>query len=162
MTSANSQESTKFEVRIRLKDKEEFLPGMSVTAEIETRYRTNALAVPIAAITTRMPKGNPDAKDAKVAGVASTNVSNTATNRSDAKKAAKPSEVVFVLEGDHVKQVAVKIGIADDNYWEITDGLRDDQEIVTGGYKAISRDLEDGKKVRKGGAGAVDVKEEGA
>jgi HlyD family secretion protein len=159
MTSANSQESTKFEVRIRLKDKEEFLPGMSVTAEIETRYRTNALAVPIAAITTRMPKGKPDAK---VAGAASTNASNTATNSSADKKAAKPSEVVFVVEGDHVKQVAVKIGIADDNYWEITDGLNDDQEIVTGGYKAISRDLEDGKKVRKGGVGAVDTKEEGA
>ena len=154
MASTTSQESTKFEVRIRVKEMEEFLPGMSVTAEIETRYRTNALAVPIAAVTTRISKGN-----------SSTNASSSAasaasgTNGVAARKPAKPSEVVFVVEGDHVKQVPVKIGIADDNYWEITDGLNDGQEIVTGGYKAISRELEDGKKVRKGDATAVDVKE---
>jgi HlyD family secretion protein len=44
----------------------------------------------------------------------------------------------------------VKIGIADDNYWEVTEGLEEGQEIVTGGYKALSRELEDGKKIHKG------------
>ena len=48
----------------------------------------------------------------------------------------------------------VKIGICDDNYWEITDGLTEGQEIVTGGYRAISRDLADGKKIVKGSADA--------
>ena len=62
----------------------------------------------------------------------------------------KPVEVVFVVEGDHVKTVPVKIGISDDNYWEITDGLKEGDEIVTGGYHAISRDLDDGKKIVKG------------
>jgi HlyD family secretion protein len=64
------------------------------------------------------------------------------------------SEVVFVIEGDHVKMAPVKIGICDDNYWEITDGLAEGQEIVTGGYKAISKDLADDKKIVKGAAGA--------
>ena len=54
--------------------------------------------------------------------------------------------MVFVVEGDHVKAVAVKIGICDDNYWEITDGLTDDEEIVSGGYRAIGRDLQDGSE----------------
>jgi HlyD family secretion protein len=67
--------------------------------------------------------------------------------------------VVFVMEGDHVKQVSVKIGIADDDYWEIIEGLGEDQEIVTGGYKAVSRELEEGKKDRKGSAAVLDVKE---
>jgi len=49
-----------------------------------------------------------------------------------------------------VKMVPVKIGICDDNYWEITDGLTEGQEIVSGGYRAISRDLDDGKKIIKG------------
>ena len=40
-----------------------------------------------------------------------------------AKESAKPAEVVFVVKGDHVEAVPVKIGICDDNYWEITDGL---------------------------------------
>jgi HlyD family secretion protein len=46
--------------------------------------------------------------------------------------------------------VPVKIGISDDNYWEITDGLKGGEQVVSGGYRAISRDLEDGSKVRKG------------
>jgi HlyD family secretion protein len=44
----------------------------------------------------------------------------------------------------------VKIGICDDNYWEITSGLTNGQEIVSGGYRAISRDLKDGSKIKKG------------
>jgi len=58
-----------------------------------------------------------------------------------------------VVEGDHVKTVPVKIGISDDNFWEITDGLKEGDEIVTGGYRAISRDLDDGKKIKKGPGG---------
>src|SRR4029079_17644776 len=50
------QEATKFEVKIRIQEKEVFRPGMSVTAEIETRSRTNVLAVPIQSVTTRLPK----------------------------------------------------------------------------------------------------------
>ena len=58
--------------------------------------------------------------------------------------------MVFVVEGDKVKMVPVKIGISDDNYWEITEGLGEGQEVVSGGFKAINRELEDGKKIRKG------------
>ena len=50
------QEATKFEVKIHIQEKEVFRPGMSVTAEIETRSRTNVLAVPIQTVTTRLPK----------------------------------------------------------------------------------------------------------
>ena len=62
--------------------------------------------------------------------------------------------MVFAVEGDRVKAVAVKIGICDDNYWEITDGLTNGQEIVSGGYRAIGRDLQDGSKIHVGPAGA--------
>jgi HlyD family secretion protein len=53
-----------------------------------------------------------------------------------------------------VEAVPVKIGICDDNYWEITDGLTNGEEIVIGGYRAISRDLQDGSKIQKGAATA--------
>jgi HlyD family secretion protein len=148
--SSQSQEATKFEVKIRIAEKESFRPGMSVSAEIETRYATNVLTVPIAAITTRQPKGantNSAAPPAKpVEADADPNVVKVPKA---AKDAPKPVEVVFVVEGDHVKQMPVKIGISDDNYWEITKGLSEGQEIVAGGYKAVSRELEDGKKIRK-------------
>jgi len=41
------RDATKFEVHIRIKEKELLRPGMSVTAKIDTRSRTNALTVPI-------------------------------------------------------------------------------------------------------------------
>ena len=151
-SSSQSQDATKFEVRIRINENEAFRPGMSVSAEIETRFRTNVLTVPLASVTTRAPKSS-----TKITG-ATTNQNNSssqaATNSAatdkKSKESSKMSEVVFAVEGDHVKTLPVKIGISDDNYWEITDGLAEGQEIVSGGYRAINRDLDDGKKIRKG------------
>jgi HlyD family secretion protein len=174
MSSSSSQEATKFEVRVRLTEKEEFRPGMSVSAEIETRYRTNVLTVPMASVTAR-PPSPPKGDGTNVIAGAATNLNSNGTNAATpgtnaaaagtnaaaagtnaaasdkkAKDAGKPIEVVFAVEGDHAKMVPVKIGICDDSYWEITEGLTEGQEIVSGGYKAISRDLADGKKIRKG------------
>jgi HlyD family secretion protein len=166
MSSSQSQEATKFEVRIRLNEKEEFRPGMSVSAEIETRYRTNVLTVPMASVTARPPKKNDDKNagqnSAKEGGTnaaagttAGTNANSSAATNGAAsdkksKDASKPIEVVFAVKGDHAKMMPVKIGICDDSYWEITEGLTEGQEIVSGGFKAISRDLADGKRIRKG------------
>ncbi len=155
--SSQSQEATKFQVRIRLNDKESFRPGMSVSAEIEASYRTNVLTVPLASVTTRPPKPAQKQIDSGTNVVKSsvTNIS-SATNAVAADKKSKESskmlDVVFVVKGNHVKTVPVKIGICDDNYWEITDGLTNGEEIVSGGYRAISRDLDDGKKIHKGAA----------
>jgi HlyD family secretion protein len=46
--------------------------------------------------------------------------------------------------------VPVKRGISDDSYSEITDGVKEGDEVISGSYKAVSRELEDEKKVRKG------------
>ena len=190
-SSGSSQDATKFQVRIRIKEKEAFRPGMSVTAEIETRSRTNVLAVPIACVTTRLPKekktdsklalgrgttnrssaakvdppgkaektnsaatsargrgaSNDPPGDATVAGAPEG--TNAAAGDKKAKEAAKPVEVVFLSAGGIARMAPVKIGISDDNYWEITEGLSEGQEVITGGFRAISRDLEDGKRVRK-------------
>jgi HlyD family secretion protein len=169
-TSSTSQEATKFQVKIRIQEKEQFKPGMSVTAEISTRYRTNVLTVPIASVTTRLPKEKDKKKEGKpgledptgtnattsaangqsATNNCSTNMLGEAKSDKKSKAAAKPLEVVFLMDGERTKMVPVKIGISDDNYWEITDGLKEGQEIVSGGYRAISRDLEDGKKIKKG------------
>ncbi len=55
-SSSQQQEAPKFEVKIRITDKEAFRPGMSVSAEIETRSRQGVLAVPILSVSTRLPK----------------------------------------------------------------------------------------------------------
>jgi HlyD family secretion protein len=159
-SSGSGQEATQFQVRIHVTDKDFFRPGMSVTAEIETRYRTNTLTVPIASVTTRLvkDKSKANADSPKTNSISTTSVGPNASATNSAstnfvgaeKKSNGPTEVVFVVDGDHVKTVPVKIGISDDNYWEVTDGLREGDEIVSGGYRAISRDLDDGKKIRTG------------
>ena len=160
-SSSSSQSATQFQVRIRVNEAEEFRPGMSVTAEIETRSRTNALAVPIASVTTRAIKSAAGSDPVKTNSISSNSAPTNAlavtaggtNNAAGDKKSAtaqKPVDVVFVVIGNHVKTVPVKIGISDDNYWEITDGLKEGDEIVTGGYHAISRDLDDGKIIVKG------------
>jgi HlyD family secretion protein len=172
-SSSTTTDATKFQVKIRVTEKENFLPGMSVTAEIETRQRSNALSVPIQSVTTRLPHpaAGPTnslaaasnapvavASNAPVAATSNTPPSSTVSETNASGKPgepAKPVEVVFVVEGDHVKAAPVKCGISDDNYTEITDGLREGDVVVTGGYKAINRDLEDGKKVVTGGAAAA-------
>jgi len=181
-----SQEATKFEVKIRIKEKESFRPGMSVNAEIETRTRTNVLAVPIASVTTRLPKAPGSDKDGKPkkdgtnaggaqASTAKTTNSTTSTNVlvstnttggtnavAGVKKpgdAPKPIEVVFIKSGEVAKMMSVKHGISDDAYMEITEGLTEGQEVVSGGAKAIRVELEDGKKVKVGLAKADMPKE---
>ncbi len=178
----SSTDATKFQVKIHIAEKDAFLPGMSVTANVETRYRTNVVTVPIQSVTTRLPKDKSGgtnavstnhvvqtassnapatnaAKTAAGTNGTATNVAKTAvsTNSADTNASAagqkkpdeapKPIEVVFVVEGDHVKMVPVKRGISDDNYVEIVEGLHDGQEVVSGGYKAINRDLADDTKI---------------
>jgi HlyD family secretion protein len=161
----SSQEATKFEVKIRIKEKEAFRPGMSVTAEIETRYRTNVLTVPIASVTTRLPKDKDKKGKSKASGEVASTKDGSAPGTSGAadppdpspskndkksKESAKPIEVVFLVESERAKMTPVKIGISDDSWWEITEGVKEGQEVVSGGYRAISKDLDDGKKIRKG------------
>jgi len=168
-----SQEGTKFEVRIRIEDREAFRPGMTVTCEVETRYRTNVVAVPIQSVTTRPPKKEEDKKEKSSAtndvetavsedktAAANTNATEVPQANSDEENKEekgkktdknKPIEVVFIVEDDVAKMVAVKRGISDDDYSEIEEGLSEGQEVVKGSYRAIMKELEDGKKITRQG-----------
>jgi len=155
--ATTSTDATKFQVKIHVAEREHFLPGMSVTANIETRYHSNVLSIPIQCVTVRLPPTNsPATNDAVKTAAAGTPATNSmaagmaaADPPPEPKKgeAAKPVEVVFVIEGDHVKQVPVKRGISDDNYVEIVAGLKEGEEVVSGGYKAITRDLTNGTRI---------------
>jgi len=142
--SGQQQEATKFEVKVLITEKEPFRPGMSVTAEIETRSRTNVLAVPIMAVTTRMPKEPP-----KPPGGGEKDPSLVPPKGVKKEEPPKANEIVFLADGDTAKSAPVKTGISDDSHIEILEGLAEGQEIIAGGYAAVSRQLEDGKKIKK-------------
>ncbi len=149
------QEATKFEVRILVQETEPFRPGMSVTAEVETRYRTNVLTVPLQSVTTRLSKEAKErlerekkaAAEAAAAG-APTEDADNATSRRRAADVPKPIEVVFGVKDSRAVMIPVTRGISDDHYTEIVEGVTEGLEVVSGGYKAINRELEDGKLVR--------------
>ncbi len=132
-----------FEVEIKLIDLDENLrPGMSCNADIETDTKANVISVPIQSVTARSGF-NPDGGDMKE------------EDNPNAKSAAKKStdkvqEIVFIMDKNNkVKKVEVSTGISDDNYIEVTKGLSGGEEVVSGSYRAISRELEDGSTVRK-------------
>jgi HlyD family secretion protein len=172
-SSSSPQDATKFQVKIRILEHEIFLPGMSVSGDIETRSRTNVLTVPIQCVTMRPPKAgattnNMETNSAMLTSAdphgATTNSTNssttnaasasvTSTNTVDAKKAAealKPVQVIFVVKGDHVEVVPVQTGIEDDTYVEIISGLKEGEQVISGGSKVINRELQDGSKVTLG------------
>lgn len=140
------EEVTNFEVKMRILNKDVVLrPGMSMTADIETETKKNVLAVPVQSVTTRGPKpeqqpGGPGGEGGEVV------VAQGPGTRPKAD--ARPKEVIFVFENGAVKSVPVKRGIANATHVEIVDGVSEGADVVSGSYKAISRELEDGTKVR--------------
>jgi len=156
--NAGSQEEvTNFEVKIRIADRSIPLrPGMSATADIETATVQNAVVVPIQSVTVRNTQGNlsPEERDKAAAQQTSQEAGNKAdvTNQAMEKKKARElreelQRVVFIKNGDKVRQQKVDTGIADNTYIEIKRGVKAGDEVVSGSYTAISRKLKDGAKV---------------
>ncbi len=137
------EEVVNFEVKIRIIDSNVALkPGMSANADIQTETRANVVTVPIQSVTTRMPKQDLAKKDDSQSAE-----SNEGASKSP-KKNEKPSEGVFIVQDGKAKFLKVKTGISDDTFIEINDGLKGDEEVVSGSYRAISRELQEDSKVR--------------
>ena len=147
------EEITNFEVKIAILDREEKLrPGMSATVDIQTETQYNVLNIPIQAVTARDQhvinntlaedaKGNPEKK--------ARNESSSDTEQ-DAQNSSREElvEVVFVVKDGVAKMVPVKMGISSDTDIEITSGLDEDQDVVTGSYRALSKTLKNGSPVK--------------
>ncbi|MRG46288.1 HlyD family efflux transporter periplasmic adaptor subunit [Chitinophaga sp. SYP-B3965] len=119
-----------------------FRPGMSASVDIQTRTEKLVLSIPINAVTTRNPEDTVKNKTADKNAPAPPS-ENTGEEKKDFK------EVVFVLQKDGtVKLVEVTTGIQDDTNIEIKTGLKDGEEVISGPYTAISKTLENGKKVK--------------
>jgi HlyD family secretion protein len=147
-----------FEVKIRLIDMDDNLrPGMSCNADIETETVFAVISVPIQSVTARENVDGSDENQNNGDEKAHDNKEGKPEKKKENKETRKgPSEVVFLVESGTVNMMEVKTGISDDNYIEIIEGLEDSVDVVSGSYRAISRELEDGSKVkveekRKGG-----------
>jgi len=136
------EEVVNFEVKIRILNSDVSLkPGMSCNVEIMTETRNNVLAVPIQSVTVRGLERQKKAVNQSEEDIVSVE---------NKKEEIDPRnlEGVFVVENGKVKFVKVTTGISADTYIEIINGLKGDEEVVTGSYRAISRELKDGSRVR--------------
>ncbi len=160
-TSANSSgavptadQITNFEVKIRIlpesyadliaKDKPNaspFRPGMSATVDIQTNHQAKTLTVPIQAVTTRA--------DSTLNKKKTENEEEVTT----VKTIKTTQEYVFKYDKGIAKMVKVKTGIQNNKYIQILEGLKENEEVISAPYRAISKTLKDGDKVKK-----VDVK----
>lgn len=155
-STATANEVTNYKVHIRLlRDSYAdligsgrafpFRPGMSASADIQTRTKNNVLSVPLNAVTTRSKKDDSakSGEDKKAPKTAETNAS------SENKVDDDIEEVAFVLQKDNtVKKIKVTTGVQDLNYIEVLEGIKVGDQVVTGPYNTVSKLLKQGDKVK--------------
>ncbi len=161
-SSTSSTDVTNYEVRIRLLPESyqdlltprrpksfPFRPGMSASADIQTRHKDNVLSVPINAVTTREKGTEKVVKDKNDNGMdPSAGKPGDDDNKQQQKTADELDEVVFVLQADKkVKKVVVKTDIQDINNIEITSGVKEGDMVITGPYGTVSKLLKTGDVV---------------
>lgn len=140
-----SEEAKDFKVVVTLSDAPQDLrPGLSTTAKVTTATRSNALSIPIQALTLRSkdqieaqnnPPGSVHAAEPAAGEVAS--------------KSKRDDEVqgVFVIRNKKGIFVPVVTGITGTTDIEVLDGLKEGDEVITGSYKVL-RTLRPGSSVK--------------
>lgn len=151
--AGSADQKTEFEVKVAIADPGTKLrPGMTASADIVTDTRESALGVPIQSVAVRTPEqlGLPGAKKEGAAEAA------PAVTDANAPKPDKDGflQVVFVVTDGVAHAKPVKTGIQSDSHIELLEGVGEGEQVVVGSYRAISRDLKDGSKVKIAPAGA--------
>lgn len=129
---------TEFEVKIRILNssyadlaaegnKYPFRPGMTASVDIIVKEKPDALSIPLSAVTTREDQVD------SLAGGASTRL----------------KELVFVVENDQAVMRTIKTGISDYQNIEVTEGLSEGEEVISGPYFTVSKELKDKDKIEK-------------
>ncbi len=140
-STTGSQEARDFKVVVTMDHPPLSLrPGLSCTSKVVTAEKSDALAVPIQALAMRSRKQLEDAaklasKDSSGSGVT---LAAAKPDQSHADAGQKDDiQGVFVVRNGKVTFVQVQTGISGVTDIEITGGLKEGDEIVTGSYKAL-------------------------
>ncbi len=136
-----------FNVRIKLIDPDPNLrPGMSCNSDIQTETIANVVTVPLQSVTARN-EGMKGPQENKAEGEEESSA--LMVKKDDKQKDNnKPKEIVFIVKNGKAKSVEVETGLSDDNYIQIKKGLEGGEMVISGSYRAISRELNDGSNVR--------------
>jgi HlyD family secretion protein len=140
LTQTVTDQAVDYEVTIELTNAPpDTRPDFSATAKIVTDSRASALSIPIIALTVRE---NEDVESGDT-------VVTLARAAPTVQVGKKDVEGVFIVGADQkVAFRPVRVGIAGEKYFEVVDGLRENERIVAGTYQAI-RELKDGALVKE-------------
>jgi len=134
---------TNFEVTVALLNyNERFRPGMSTTVDVITDTRNQVVKVPIQAVTVREK-----AKLEKKSDVEDHEENSEEKKIYSDKSKKQMTEVVFCIEDNRAVARPVKLGISDDTHYEVLSGLEEDDLVVTGPFRLLSKTLKDGDLV---------------
>jgi HlyD family secretion protein len=130
-----TDEKTEFEVKVAVVDPvPELRPGMTASAEIVTEVCDDCLSVPIQSVAVRtmdqLGAENEDEEEGRF------------TPDSEGFV-----QIVWVVADGRAEARQVKTGIQSETHIEVLEGLDEEDQVVTGNYRAISRDLRDGSMV---------------
>ena len=159
-----TDQTTNFRVTLALREAVPGIkPALSCSADITTAVRDRALSVPIQSMTIRtLPEekpaseSKPGGKPGKADGVRAASGSGKGTpeagdavadDDTDESRKEREKEGAFVIRGNVAHFVPVKTGISGERFFEVLEGLKEGDEVVTGTYQAI-RDLKDGDAVK--------------
>ncbi|HET8645697.1 MAG TPA: HlyD family efflux transporter periplasmic adaptor subunit, partial [Vicinamibacteria bacterium] len=140
-TTANQAKD--FKVVVTLDDPPPTLrPGLNATAEITTARKANVLAVPIQAVVVREvgPQG-------KVVDPGSVQAAEGEPAEGKQAKQGEEKEGVFIVKDGAAQFHSVKTGIMGEAELEVTEGLSEGTEIVTGSYRTL-RTLKDQARIK--------------
>ncbi|MGA8037181.1 MAG: efflux RND transporter periplasmic adaptor subunit [Candidatus Acidiferrales bacterium] len=144
-TTANTQEARDFKVVVTIANPPALLrPGLSASAKIQTAKKNGVLTIPIQALAVRTQHDLEEAAKGP-----NGNVTLAAPKPAAGGDAVQKADIqgVFVIRGKKAEFVPVQTGITGVTDIEITSGLKDGDEIVTGSYKAL-RTLKPGATVK--------------
>jgi HlyD family secretion protein len=130
-TASTANQAKDFKVVVTLKDPPPSLrSGLNATADIETARKAKVMAVPIQAVVVRQIN-----KEGKI--IESGTVQAADADPTGPVEKGEEKEGVFVVNNGQAYFRPVKTGIMGESEIEITDGLKEGDEIVVGSYKTL-------------------------
>jgi HlyD family secretion protein len=154
--------ATNFKVTITLDEQvPDVRPGFTCTAEISTASRSNALSVPIQALTVRellydaqgnvVPELRPAPTGFRFGRPSDTPAVPVVSTELQPGQTRQETEGVFLIRDGKATFVAVKLGIAGERYLEVLNGLSEGDRVITGPFESV-RGLYEGDAVTTGPA----------
>ena len=171
MNLGSQEQVTNFKVKVKMIDPPgNIRPGMSSTVNIITEVRNDAISIPIQSLTARSEnyKSQSKRKAMKKKGGRKKNKGGRKTGDGVSAgkgkggwKKDKMIEVVFILKDEfdgeeapngkkYVVVMPVDVDVDSESHYAVKSGVAEGDSIVTGSYKAISRELQHGTLVSIG------------